>query len=289
MHRVLGVWQDFTASGQARGTSEGPPPDFPRWRVGLRRVGRGFSQALGHVGPMSRRRDTLQAADQNREGTSDAQTCAWIRRYGSAGSCGDDFLGGIRLCVSRGRRGGLLEGEPTRRPPATSEATAFVLIQEPDASAPGTGLSGSELAAENAEPAPIVARPDPLRIRRQVLGWADEAQRDRLRVETTAEALRGRWRIAITLRDTPADLTVRSVNTLAQSCAESYRSEWKSSVERAYEEAHAVSERLCGAASRGAGTVGRIVAAADRSCGANPTTGATPAGRDGRESRLDRS
>jgi hypothetical protein len=131
----------------------------------------------------------------------------------------------------------------TPLPAGPSEATAVVCIREAAAIANESAAPAAGLAAQAAEPAPAVSRPDPLRIRRQILAWADEDQRDRLQIETTAGSLPGAWKVSVTLRDAPAAEAVQDVNTLAHSYAAAYRTEWKSSMDRAYGEAQAATQR----------------------------------------------
>jgi hypothetical protein len=132
---------------------------------------------------------------------------------------------------------------------APTDATAVVWIRRPGAAA--NDLAGAVPAPAFSPAAPdsrpAIPFPDPQQVRQQVLASADQRQRERLLVETTAEAAAGAWKVSITLRDSkgalPAEQAVQDVNALAGSYADTYRAEWKVSVDRAYEGARTATER----------------------------------------------
>ena len=132
-------------------------------------------------------------------------------------------------------------------PAAPTDATAVVWIRRPGAAADDLAGPAAGLSPVAPDPRPAVSFPDPQQVRQQVLALADQGQREQLLVETTAEAAAGAWKVSITLRNPngvpPAEQTVRDVNALAGSDADTYRAEWKVSVDRAYEGARAATER----------------------------------------------
>ncbi|MGA2065925.1 MAG: hypothetical protein ABSG86_13205 [Thermoguttaceae bacterium] len=179
------------------------------------------------------------------------------------------FLGMAALACWKGLPAGTPGPCSTGCPPESNDATAQVWIRQ-------AGTAAGEPAGPPAGPAPDArdARPgtscpDPLQVRRQILAWADESERDRLLVETAPEAAPGACKVSITLRDPkgaregapPVEHAAQDVNALAQRYADTFRAEWKSSVDRAYEEARTASER---AAEQLQGAQGQLDAVLDR-------------------------